>query len=94
MYAKQDEDDERGDTCEDGGAADDSEGAKTSTSSVSQQASTVLSTSMVIPGQIEARTQTEHEIWLRAADGRERGAVPFVSGRTLKTTSPSPSSSQ
>ena len=48
------------------------EQTKTSTTSVSQQAPTVLSTSMVIPGQIEARTQTEHEIWLRASDGRER----------------------
>jgi hypothetical protein len=45
---------------------------KTSATSVAQQASTVLSASMVIPGQIEARKQTEHEIWLRASDGRER----------------------
>ena len=45
---------------------------KTSTLVVSQQAPTVLSTSMVIPGQVEAKTQSDHEIWLRAADGREQ----------------------
>jgi hypothetical protein len=45
---------------------------RTSTLAVTQQAATVISTSMVIPGQVEAKTQSEHEIWLRAADGRER----------------------
>jgi hypothetical protein len=45
--------------------------SKTSTTTVSQQAPTVLSSKMVIPGRVETTTTSEHEMWLRSADGRE-----------------------
>ncbi len=46
--------------------------SKTSTVSVMQGAPMVLSKTLVVQGQVQSQTHTDHELWLRGADGQER----------------------
>lgn len=45
---------------------------KTSSLSIHQDAPTVLSNKLVIPGAIHSRNAVSHEVWLRSADGKEQ----------------------
>jgi hypothetical protein len=46
--------------------------SRTSTVSVTLDAPTVLSTTLVVPGQVRSRTHAHMELWLRGPDGKER----------------------
>lgn len=48
------------------------ESSRSQTSTVEQDAATVLSKDLIIPGQIRSRTDVTAEVWLRSAAGREK----------------------